>query len=72
MSQRKRPDPNRFIEYKVSKDGKSFEIPSGEIFYFDEYGGWLRILNLREDEYGNIYNANGEPEIFSNSYITDD
>lgn len=44
---------SRFEEFKDLDDNSGFKIPSGEVFKFDNHGGWF-------DEYGDYFNENGE------------
>ena len=51
-----KPNPERFSVYTMLPDGKGFTIKGCKfIFKLDRHGGW-------RDEYGNYYNANGEPD----------
>lgn len=45
---------SRFEEFKELDDNSGFTIPTGEVFKFDKTGGWF-------DEYGDYFNADGEP-----------
>ena len=50
------PQPQRFEAYIPTKDGSGFTLRDGHFLYkFDSYGGW-------KDEYGNYYNADGDPD----------
>jgi len=60
------PNPKRFEKYAISKDGRSFTIEgSTHEFVFDEQGGWL-------DEFGNYYDANGNPLDYDDDHYDDD
>lgn len=44
---------SRFEEFKELDDNSGFKIPTGEVFKFDQKGGWF-------DEYGDYFNQDGE------------
>mmetsp|Transcript_33804 Transcript_33804/g.39307 ORF Transcript_33804/g.39307 Transcript_33804/m.39307 type:complete len:234 (-) Transcript_33804:258-959(-) len=50
------PNPKRFLNYTLTKDGDGFTIDDTDhVFYFEDDGGWY-------DEFENYYNADGEPD----------
>jgi hypothetical protein len=40
-------DPNRFLYYELTEDGKGFRIPGYDyVFVFESDGGWYFLLNI--------------------------